>query len=134
MRVVLVIEDDRDTNEAVVGVLTAEGYSCLAALNAEEGLRLLQKHKPSLVVLDLLLGGGMTGAEFLVRKAASLRVAEIPVVVITALTDVPTLDNVVATLHKPFTVDEILDLVWKFAPLPTPKLAWAWGYPKNSLQ
>lgn len=99
-----------------------EGYSCLTAFDAEEGLRLLQKHEPALVVLDLQLPG-ISGAEFLVRKTALRAVAEIPVVVLKALMNIPQLDNVVATLRKPFTIDEILELVWKFAPLPRPKSA-----------
>jgi DNA-binding response OmpR family regulator len=120
MRVLLVIEDDRDSNDAIVSVLTNAGYRCLAALNAEQGLLLMQKHEPSLVVLDLYLPG-MSGAEFLVRKAAIDAVAAIPVVVITGLSDVPRLDNVVAALRKPFTIDEIVELVRKFAPLPRPE-------------
>ena len=122
MQVVLVIEDDSDTNEALVGVLTAEGYSCLVAYDGDEGLRLLWRHQPALVLLDLQLGR-VSGAEFLVRKSAIGAVAGIPVVVVTGLTDVPKLDNVVATIRKPFTIDEILDVVWKFAPLPRPKSA-----------
>jgi len=122
MQVVLVIEDDGATNEAIVGILTMEGYSCLAAFDGEQGLRLMEKHEPDLVVLDLQLPV-MTGAELLVRKAAVTTLAEIPVVVVTALPSMPQLDNVVAMLRKPFTVDQILDLVWKFAPLPTPKSA-----------
>ncbi len=122
MRVVLVIEDDADTNEMIVDLLAAEGYTCLAALDGEEGLRLMQKHEPALVVLDLQLPG-MSGAELLVRKMATGALAEIPVVVMTGLSTVPKLDNVVATLRKPFTIDEIVDLVWKFAPQPRPKSA-----------
>jgi DNA-binding response OmpR family regulator len=122
MQVVLVIEDDLDTNEAIVGVLTAEGYSCLVAYDGDEGMRLLQKHQPALVVLDLQLPG-LPGVEFLVRKSGIPALAEIPVVVVTGLSNVPKLDKVVAMLRKPFTIDDILDIVWKFAPLPTPKRA-----------
>jgi len=122
MRVILVIEDDLDTNEAIVGVLTAEAYSCLAAFDGEEGLRLLQRHEPAMVLLDLQLPG-MSGSEFLVRKSVIPTVAHIPVAVVTGLWKVAMPDNVVAVLRKPFTIDEILDVVWKFAPLPTPKSA-----------
>jgi CheY-like chemotaxis protein len=122
VRVILVIEDDLDTNEAIVGVLTAEGYSCLAAFDGEEGLRLLQRHEPAMVLLDLQLPG-MSGSEFLVRKSVIPTVADIPVAVVTGLWKVAMPDNVVAVLRKPFTIDQILDVVWKFAPLPTPKSA-----------
>src|SRR5947208_16171789 len=77
MRVILVIEDDLDTNEAIVGVLTAEAYSCLAEIDGQEGLRLLQRHEPAMVVFDLPLPG-MSRGEFLEPNSVIATVAHIP--------------------------------------------------------
>jgi len=43
-------------------------------------------------------------------------VSGIPVIVITGLMRVPKLDNVVAVLRKPFTLEALLELVRKFVP------------------
>src|SRR5438067_13649551 len=49
VRVLLIVEDDRDTNEAIINTLKDAGYSCLAAFDGERGLDLLTKHEPDLV-------------------------------------------------------------------------------------
>ena len=122
MPVLLIIEDDADSNEATADVLAEEGYSCLCAFDGERGLELLTEHEPTLVLLDLQLPG-ISGGEFLVRKAAMPAVAHIPVVVITGLSPVPKIHNVIAILRKPFTTDELLAIVGKLAPMPEPEAA-----------
>lgn len=115
MPIILVVEDDADINVAIQEVLLDEGYTCVAALNGEEGFRLLIEEEPDLVLLDLALPR-MTGNEFLAHKAAVSAVAEIPVIVVTGLTSLPKLDKVVAVLRKPFDLEAMVDLVRQFAP------------------
>jgi chemosensory pili system protein ChpA (sensor histidine kinase/response regulator) len=115
----LVVEDDRDTNDSITELLSEEEYSCLTALDGEEGLALLEQHRPDLVLLDLELPR-ITGFEFLLRKAAMPSVAGIPVIVITTDPHPPRLDEAVATLLKPFQWEELLDTVRKFAPVKPP--------------
>ena len=116
MRLILIVEDDRDTNAAIQDVLESESYSCIAAFDGNEGFRLLVEHQPDLVLLDLELPG-LHGEEFLKLKKEVSAVAEIPVVVITGLSRVPKLDRVVAMLPKPFTVEALLELARKHAPI-----------------
>lgn len=52
---ILVVEDDDSISEAVVYNLKKQGYRCLVAGNGLEGLRLLRREKPDLMVLDLML-------------------------------------------------------------------------------
>lgn len=112
----LVIEDDRDTNDTITELLRNEKYSCFAALDGEDGLAQLEQHRPDLVLLDLELPR-ITGFEFLLRKAAMPSVAGIPVIVMTAASHPPKLEKTVATLLKPFKWEELLDTVRKFAPI-----------------
>lgn len=114
-RVVLIIEEDRDTNEAITDLLTNEGYSCIGASDERRGLELIQQHRPDLVLLNVDLPG-VGAAHFLVTKAANPAVAQIPVVVMTASTRLPKLANTVATLWKPFQWEELIDIVRKYAP------------------
>ena len=115
MPIILVVEDDADINVAIQEVLRDEGYKCTAALNGDEGFRLLVEEEPDLVLLDLALPY-MTGIEFLAHKRAVRAVAEIPVIVMTGLSHVPKLDKIVAVLRKPFDLEAMVELVRQFAP------------------
>src|SRR2546423_3651332 len=115
LRVVLIVEDDDDTNFVIQAALRSERYSSVATLDGNEGFRLLIEEEPDLVLLDLDLPG-MSGAEFLEHKAAVTAVARIPVIVLTGMARVPDLVNVAAVRAKPIDLEELLELVRKLAP------------------
>jgi DNA-binding response OmpR family regulator len=52
---ILVIEDEPDMVMGLRDALAFEGYEVLTAGEGEEGIRLARRHRPSLVVLDLML-------------------------------------------------------------------------------
>ncbi|MEK7817006.1 MAG: response regulator transcription factor [Actinomycetota bacterium] len=52
---ILVVEDDESISEAVAYNLKKHGYGCRAAKNGLEGLRMLRRDKPDLMILDLML-------------------------------------------------------------------------------
>lgn len=54
-KTVLVIEDDRNTASLVALYLKREGFRVLTAGDGETGLSLAERHRPVLVVLDLML-------------------------------------------------------------------------------
>jgi CheY-like chemotaxis protein len=108
MCVVLIIEDDRETNEAIAAALATEQYDCVAAYDGLQGLEKLVTDRPDVVLLDLDLPG-IQGAELLHRKAELPPVSDTPVIVITAVSNPPVLDGTVATLRKPFSLEELLD-------------------------
>ncbi|MBK5225642.1 MAG: response regulator transcription factor [Thermoleophilia bacterium] len=54
---ILVVEDDENISEAVVFKLRRLGYTCMAAVDGLEGLRLLRRENPDLMILDLMLPG-----------------------------------------------------------------------------
>lgn len=60
---ILVIEDDENIREAAVYNLKKEGYRCLVAADGLEGLRMLRREHPDLIILDLMLPG-MDGWKF----------------------------------------------------------------------
>jgi len=110
MCVVLIIEDDVETSEAIEAALDSEGHECLVAYDGEDGLRQLVEEVPRVVLLDLELPG-IQGTDLLVEKAKLSAVATIPVIVITAVTNPPILDGTLGTLRKPFLLDDLLDMV-----------------------
>jgi CheY-like chemotaxis protein len=115
LRVILIVEDDTDTNVVIQEVLASEGYSCLAATNGTEGFRLLVEHKPDLVLLDIQLPD-IGGIEFLELKEQVSGIADIPVIAMTGLMSVPRIDHVLGMLRKPFALEALLDLVRRIAP------------------
>ena len=61
---ILVVEDDRDLNTAYQMILKKAGHTVASALNGQEALAAVDKFKPDLILLDLLMPI-MGGLEFL---------------------------------------------------------------------
>jgi two-component system alkaline phosphatase synthesis response regulator PhoP len=80
---VLVIDDERDLIELVRYNLDKEGYDVVAASDGTSGLEIATKHKPDLVVLDLMMPG-MDGLEVCRRMRGDERTRRIPVIMLTA--------------------------------------------------
>ena len=66
--------------------LTKAGYEVLGAEDGEAALRMAQEQLPDLILLDLLLPK-LTGTEVLQRLRANARTADIPVVILSALSE-----------------------------------------------
>ncbi len=77
---VLVIEDDPNTANLVVVYLEKEGFRTLQAPDGEKGLALALKHRPDLVILDLMLPR-MDGWEVCRRLRQG---SDVPVIMLTA--------------------------------------------------
>ena len=118
MKTVLVIEDDRDTRIILEEILSGEGYEAIAVEAADAAIQYLTTHdRPCLVLLDLRLPR-MNGISFLhwLNRQEGLR--DLPVAVVSALLvevgqrdQAPFRDHVVAILRKPFTLDDVLELI-----------------------
>lgn len=52
---ILVIEDDRSLQNALVEMLTQEKYETVSAFDGEDGLQKINEEKPDLVLLDIVL-------------------------------------------------------------------------------
>src|SRR5512137_690369 len=80
---ILVVEDDRDMREALVEVLRLEGYEVEAAGNGADGLELARRHRPDVILLDLMMPI-MSGWEFRAAQLKDARLAAVPVIVMSA--------------------------------------------------
>jgi CheY-like chemotaxis protein len=117
MRLVLVVEDDEDTRDALGEVLADEGYSVSEASDGATALRRLRSQRPDLILLDLGLPE-IRGEELLRTKAADPALSSIPVIVLSGASRPRALPGVSAIVPKPFDIDEIVALVRKFAGAP----------------
>ena len=106
MKKILIIEDDTQIGNLEQEVLEQQGYTCLRAFSGTEAVMLLEREKPDLTILDLMLPG-LFGEEVLKR------IRQIPVIVVSAKAGV---DDKVALLlggaqdymTKPFSTKELL--------------------------
>jgi two-component system phosphate regulon response regulator PhoB len=80
---VLVIDDEKDLIELVRYNLDKEGFDVVAAGDGPSGLEIATRHKPNLVVLDLMMPG-MDGLEVCRRMRGDERTRRIPVIMLTA--------------------------------------------------
>ncbi|NVJ02779.1 response regulator [Myxococcus sp. SDU36] len=109
---VLVVDDDADIREAVQDILSFEGYAVAQAANGQEALALLSgPHalRPCLILLDLMMPV-MDGEEFVGRLQQEQRLAELPIILVTA-SGRAQLPGVRAILKKPFDMDVLLSAV-----------------------
>jgi two-component system response regulator MprA len=107
---VLIAEDDRAVRDALVRALELEGYRVLAVPDGAEALRAVERERPDVVVLDVMMPNvdGLTVCRRL--RADGDRT---PVLMLTARVEVS--DRVAGLdagaddyLPKPFAVDELL--------------------------
>ncbi len=106
MKHILIIDDDPHIGNVLEEALTAEGYGVSRAYSGTEALLLLERKRPDLVLLDLMLPG-LSGEEVLPK------IQGIPVMVMSAKTDIDhkvelLLGGAVDYVVKPFVLRELL--------------------------
>jgi CheY-like chemotaxis protein len=112
-RTVLVIEDDDAVSALLVDLLNERGYHAVPAYDGRTALSLARRLKPHLITLDLAVPG-IDGAGVLQRLKADPGTRDIPVVVISAFTQIlPAGERkkLAYLLGKPFDVSEVLEVV-----------------------
>jgi CheY-like chemotaxis protein len=117
---ILVVDDE----PAIVTVLKSRfqacGYKVLTALDGEECLVKMKSEKPDLVILDLMMPK-MDGYNVLIaikEMKDSLKIADIPVLVLTARGDnkvreLIEAEKIVGYEVKPFKANELLEKIKK---------------------
>ena len=82
-RRVLCIEDDTEMMDMIQTILERKGFEVLGAVGGRDGFKAVQQHMPDLVLLDLMMPD-VDGWEVYRQMKADPKLAEIPVVVVTA--------------------------------------------------
>ncbi|MDY6940154.1 MAG: response regulator [Cyanobacteriota bacterium] len=109
----ILIVDDTPTNIQVLSdFLIESGFEVLVAKNGERALKKLEKAEPDIILLDIMMTG-MNGFETCIKLKNWEKTKEIPVIFMTALSDV--VDKVkglslgaVDYITKPFQQEEVL--------------------------
>lgn len=106
MKTIAVIDDDVHIGNVLTELLNREGYDVLRAYSGTEALLLLERNRPDLILLDLMLPG-LSGEEVLPR------IQGIPTIVVSAKADVQDKVNLLLGgaadyITKPFDTAELL--------------------------
>ena len=80
---ILVVEDEPDIRKLVQYNLTQERFNVLEAEDGEQALNLLQRERPNLVILDLMLPG-LSGMELCKLLRQRSDTAKLPILMLTA--------------------------------------------------
>ncbi len=113
--VVLVVEDDPDIRQALLEIIEEHGFEAVGVNHGGEALAFLTRatELPCLILLDLMMPV-MNGAAFREAQRSDPRLASIPVVVLSAYSDVERhalgLDAV-GIVRKPPNVRELVQLL-----------------------
>jgi len=83
---VLIVDDEPIIRNTLELLFTAENLELLFAENGESGLRMAQEFQPDAILMDVMMPG-MDGYETCRRIRANPALAEIPIIMITALDD-----------------------------------------------
>jgi DNA-binding response OmpR family regulator len=110
---VLVVDDDRDFLEIATRILQQAGYSTVGAATGVDALEVARRERPQLVVLDVRLGGSLSGHEVCRILKDELRPA--PAILFVSGARTESYDRVGGLLVgaddyivKPFAADELL--------------------------
>jgi CheY-like chemotaxis protein len=83
---ILVADDDPITVQMLSGVLKAAGFTVSVAQDAMQAVMLAMRNAFDAVILDIGMPGG-TGLQVLERLKATTKTRNVPIIVVTGLTD-----------------------------------------------
>ena len=122
---VMVVEDDRDTREVLRLILEMEGIEVTEASDGIEALDRLHElreadpDRPCAIVLDIMMPR-CSGPEFRRRQLHDPLIAGVPIIVLSAIADQVTLDELeaFAKVSKPFDPEQLIQVVRRACGIP----------------
>ncbi len=109
---ILIVDDQPNNIRTLSTLLTGEGYKVRKALNGETALEAAHALPPDLILLDVMMPE-MSGYEVCSALKASIDTREIPIIFLSALSDISDKTQAFAAggldyITKPFQVEEVL--------------------------
>lgn len=111
---VLLVDDDADTREVLRAILESDGFAVTGAVDGFDALRQLEHLRatapatPCAVVLDYMMPR-CSGPQFRERQLAMPAIADVPIIVVSAISDLKQLEPLrpFAVLQKPVDPDSL---------------------------
>ena len=125
---ILIVDDDKDLTDTLEMAFQSSGYNTCAAYSANEGLQVLKKEKPDLIILDVMMETDTAGFEFAYqvrnkRETSKYReFIDTPIIILTAINQSTNsrfsldeeesfLPKIEKFLTKPIKIDELISYV-----------------------
>jgi len=109
---VLVIEDEKDIREFLIGQLMEDGYQVLGLENGNELMKNIESFSPDIVLMDQMMPG-KSGGEMVKEIRSHIRFRDLPIMMVTGLVGESDKVNMLNTgaddyVTKPFSVKEVV--------------------------
>lgn len=85
---ILIVDDDPDFAAAIQKILTSNNYDVDVAGNVDDGMKAIEEKRPDLILLDVIMEKYDDGFNMCYDLKNDDRYKDIPVIIITAVTEV----------------------------------------------
>lgn len=115
---ILVVEDNQDSRELVVKVLTNKGYTVIEAVDGDDALKKASEERPALILMDISLPK-LDGYEVTRRLKTMEDFRDVPVIALTAHAMKGDREKALAAgcrgyISKPINIRELPEQVRRF--------------------
>jgi|SRR3989344_4379712 len=113
---IMIVDDEPSVRKTVNTILSIKGYKISEAINADDAWKKIQKDKPDLILLDIMMPG-MQPKELIKKIKDNPKLKSIKIIYLTAVMGAKEAlkgsKEVFATIEKPFTNTQIRDVIKK---------------------
>ncbi len=113
-RTILIVEDEAALLEVLSEKLSREGFSIIKAKDGVEGLSVVKKKLPDLILLDIVMPA-MDGVSMLKKLRADEKTQDVPVIIISNLSEVEKITDILKA--KQGVIEHIVKSHWSLEEL-----------------
>ena len=108
---IMIVDDEPDIRDSIKTILETNGYIVATAIDGDDCLEKINKVKPDLILLDIMMPG--TPVEEVIKKISDIKIAFMSVVRISEARKKGLFiqENIVDFLQKPFNVSDLVNRV-----------------------
>ncbi len=118
MATILLVDDEPEMRLLTRTILEKKGYDVIEARDSDETLVILDKEKPDLILLDVMMPG-LNGWDLCRKIKNKEELKDIPIIMFTIMSESHNIERSFksgadAHINRPFDMKEFLDIVNKF--------------------
>ena len=114
---ILIVEDDRDLRESLATSLRDEGYHAISAQDADEAIASVKAHKVNIVFMDICLPdrNGVEAYKAINKIQPTAKTVMMTGFFVQDLVNAAISAGACDILYKPFSMDDILNMIKKIS-------------------
>lgn len=113
---ILVVDDDHGITDVIKIILEEQGFKVSVSLGSDQVDDLINKNKPNLLLLDILMYG-TSGPEIVKLLRSKINTKDIPIILMSASENTKKIAKTVGAngyLEKPFNINYLVEMVNKY--------------------